>query len=142
MNENVSFLSILTSTGKLEVPSWRNSNQVLGKKFHNFYFSTLMFDQSKPLIFNLFQTDSKFVNFNKTNQDYDFRILLFKISWYKHFTHLRKDCWIEVNLKATVKCENYEIKSLNFRVKSISRSPIADIGPRDPSWARIIHSFS
>ncbi len=38
---------------------------------------------SKPWIFNLFQTDSKFVNFNKTNQDYDFRILLFKISWYK-----------------------------------------------------------
>ena len=57
-------------------------------------------------------------------------------------THLRKDCWIDVNLKATVKCENYEIKSLNFRVKSISRSPIADIGPRDPTWARIIHSFS
>ena len=56
---------------------------MLGKKFHNFYFSTLMFDQSKPLIFNLFQTDSKYVNFNKTNQDYDFRILLFKISWYK-----------------------------------------------------------
>lgn len=56
---------------------------MLGKKFHNFYFSTLMFDQSKPLIFNLFQTDSKFVNFNKTNKDYDFRKLLFQISWYK-----------------------------------------------------------
>ena len=34
-------------------------------------------------------------------------------------TQLRKDCWINVNLKATVKYENYEIKRLNFRVKSI-----------------------